>query len=198
MRSWSIIRPANRPGPHRLSCSLHRSDARGGCTRRPGSPVTPLGFSRQFRVGCRLRDPVRACLCRLRHATADSEGLGALVCRLDPGESLPARTVTNWLLADVGGTWARFAVLSESKLGPIHTLGVGAYASAADAIRHFTHCEANVASVARAVIAAAGPVAGGRCALTNSPWVLEAEELKRIFGLFTVNIVNDLEALACA
>src|SRR5450631_1170941 len=133
---------------------------------------------------------------RLRHATADSEGLGALVCRLDPGGSRPARTVTNCLLADVGGTWARFAVLSESKLGPIHTLGVGAYASAVDAIRHFMHCEANGASVARAIIAAAGPVAGGRCALTNSPWVLEAEELKRTFGLSTVNIVNDLEALA--
>ena len=106
--------------------------------------------------------------------------------------------MTTCLLADVGGTWARFALLSESRLGPIHTLGVGAYASAVDAIRHFTHCEANGASVSRAIIAAAGPVAGGRCALTNSPWVLEAEELKRTFGLATVSIVNDLEALAWA
>ena len=106
--------------------------------------------------------------------------------------------MTSCLLADVGGTWARFALLSGSKLGPIHALAVGAYASAVDAINHFVRCEANGVSVDRAIIAAAGPVTGGRCTLTNSPWVLESEELKRIFGLFTVNIVNDLEVLAWA
>jgi glucokinase len=106
--------------------------------------------------------------------------------------------VTTCLLADVGGTWARFALFFGSTLGPIHAVRVGAYASAVDAIKHFMHSETNSGSVDRAVIAAAGPVAGGRCALTNSPWVLESEELKRTFALSTANIVNDLEALAWA
>ena len=53
-------------------------------------------------------------------------------------------------------------------------------------------------NVDSAVLAAAGPVEGGRCALTNASWVLETEELKRTFRLRTVNIVNDLEALAWA
>jgi glucokinase len=106
--------------------------------------------------------------------------------------------VTTCLLADVGGTWARFALLSGSTLGPICALPVGAYASAVDAITHFMHRETDGVAVDGALIAAAGPVAGGRCALTNSPWVLESEKLTRAFGLSTVEIVNDLEALAWA
>ncbi len=106
--------------------------------------------------------------------------------------------MTACLLADVGGTWARFALLSGSTLGPICALPVGAYASAVDAIKHFLNCETNGVTIDRAIIAAAGPVAGGRCALTNSPWVLESEQLTRTFGLSTLDIVNDLEALASA
>jgi glucokinase len=106
--------------------------------------------------------------------------------------------MTNCLLADIGGTRARFAVLSGSRLEPVHALEVGAYASAVDAIRHFVNVHANGARFDGAIIAAAGPIAGGRCALTNSTWVLETDELKRTFGLSTVNIVNDLEALAWA
>ena len=40
----------------------------------------------------------------------------------DPDRSRPARAVTACLLADVGGTWARFALLSGSTLGPICAL----------------------------------------------------------------------------
>src|SRR5579862_7606835 len=149
-------------------------------------------------MGRRLREPFRPRLCRLRHAASDSEDLGALVRRLDPGGSRPARAVTTCLLADVGGTWARFALLSGSTLGPICALPVGAYASAVDAITHFMHRETDGVAVDGALIAAAGPVAGGRCALTNSPWVLESEKLTKAFGLSTVEIVNDLEALAWA
>lgn len=106
--------------------------------------------------------------------------------------------MTNCLLADVGGTWARFALLSGSKMEPIHPLAVGAYGSAVHAIKHFLHGEAKGARIDSAVIAGAGPVVAGRCALTNSTWVLDTEELRRTFGLRTVNIVNDLEALAWA
>jgi glucokinase len=60
------------------------------------------------------------------------------------------------------------------------------------------HRETDGVAVDGALIAAAGPVAGGRCALTNSPWVLKSEQLTRAFGLSTVEIVNDLEALAWA
>ena len=105
--------------------------------------------------------------------------------------------MNNCLLADIGGTRARFALLAGSQIGPIESVMTGAYASAADAIRHFLN-QHNAVSVDSAVFAAAGPVEGGRCKLTNASWILDTDELKRTFRLRTVNIVNDLEALAWA
>jgi glucokinase len=104
--------------------------------------------------------------------------------------------MSNCLLADIGGTRARFALQSGSRVGPIESMATGEYASAIDAIRHFLNQQHDAASVDSAVIAAAGPVEGGRCALTNARWILETDELKRTFGWRAVNIVNDLEALA--
>lgn len=103
------------------------------------------------------------------------------------------------LLADIGATWARFAVFNGSRLGAIDAVSTGAYASASDGIRHFlnTRLEDGV-NIDSAVIAAAGPVEGGRCALTNASWVLVCEQLKQEFHLRSVNLVNDLEALAWA
>lgn len=106
--------------------------------------------------------------------------------------------MNNCLLADIGGTRARFALLMGSQIGPVESLMTGAYASATDAIRHFLNRQHNAGNVGSAVLAAAGPVEGGRCVLTNAPWILDTEELKRTFRLRTVNIVNDLEALAWA
>ena len=106
--------------------------------------------------------------------------------------------MNNCLLADIGGTRARFALLAGSQIGPVELVMTGAYASATDAIRHFLNRQHNAANVDSAVLACAGPVEGGRCALTNAPWVLENDDLKRTFRLRTVNIVNDLEALAWA
>jgi glucokinase len=106
--------------------------------------------------------------------------------------------MTNCLLADVGGTYARFAVLSNAEVAEPYKLQVGMYGDPVQAIRHFLNSQAGAAPIDRAVIAAAGPVSGGRCKLTNADWTLDAEELKRAFGLSTVHIVNDLEALAWA
>jgi len=102
----------------------------------------------------------------------------------------------NCLLADIGGTRARFAVLAGSRIGPIDAMATGEYASAVDAIKHFLNRQDNAGGVDSAVIAAAGPVEGGRCTLTNARWILDTDELKRTFRFRTVNIVNDVEALA--
>lgn len=104
----------------------------------------------------------------------------------------------NCLLADVGGTRTRFALLSDGRVGPIESLRTGAYASMHDAAHHFLHGQPEGTVVDRAVIAAAGPVSGGRCKLTNAPWTLDAERLRQSLHLRSVRLVNDLEALACA
>ncbi|MGE0575188.1 glucokinase [Reyranella sp.] len=105
--------------------------------------------------------------------------------------------MTTCLLADIGATWARFAVLKGAELGAIEAVSTGAYAGPIDAIRHFLNTRAQDGVILdRAVIAAAGPVEGGRCALTNVSWVMTCEELRQAFHLRSVRLVNDLEALA--
>lgn len=104
--------------------------------------------------------------------------------------------MSSCLLADIGGTRARFALLVESRMGPVESVATGEYSSVVDAVRHFLNRQHDAGDVDSAVIAAAGPVEGGRCTLTNARWTLETDELKQAFRLRTVNIVNDLEALA--
>jgi len=104
----------------------------------------------------------------------------------------------NCLLADVGGTRTRFALLADGQVGPIESLRTGAYATMQDAAHHFLNGQPEGTVVDRAVIAAAGPVSGGRCKLTNAPWTVDAEGLRQALHLRSVRLVNDLEALAWA
>ncbi|MBL6615215.1 MAG: glucokinase [Reyranella sp.] len=101
------------------------------------------------------------------------------------------------LLADIGGTKARFAVFRESQLGCIETLATRDYPHAIDAIRLFLGRHHNN-DIDRAVIAAAGPVKDGRCKLTNASWILDSSQIAQDRGLRMVKVVNDLEALAMA
>lgn len=106
--------------------------------------------------------------------------------------------MTCQLLADVGGTRTRFALLTDDRLGSIESMPTGAYASLHDAARHFLNGQDTDVVVDSAVIAAAGPVSGGRCKLTNAPWALDSESIRQALHLRSVNLVNDLEALAWA
>ena len=89
--------------------------------------------------------------------------------------------MSSCLLADIGGTHARLAVPVDGQIGPIYRLWVGMYHDATQAIRHFL--KASTPAIDCAIIAAAGPVAGGRCKLTNADWALDSDELKGVFGL---------------
>jgi glucokinase len=100
------------------------------------------------------------------------------------------------LLADVGGTNVRFAVLRGTELGPVTYLEVADHASFADAVA--AHPAMAKGTVSGAVLAVAGVVTNQRCALTNNEWVVDAAELRTRFGLTTVHLVNDFEAIAWA
>ncbi len=47
-----------------------------------------------------------------------------------------------------------------------------------------------------ACLGVAGPVRGGRCKISNLPWVIDAVELGKLLKLNTVGLLNDLEAYA--
>ena len=98
------------------------------------------------------------------------------------------------LLADIGGTNARFAVLSGTELGPVTHIPAAGHALFADALA--AYLDRTPGRIDVAVLAVAGVVAGDRCALTNNPWVVDAAELLGAFGFTSVRLINDFEAIA--
>jgi glucokinase len=100
------------------------------------------------------------------------------------------------VLGDIGGTNARFACLSDGVLGPVEHLSAQRYPSFLDALSDFLKRQPVHLRPAAAVLAVAGVVDGERCALTNSPWVIDAAELRATFGFARAQLVNDFEAIA--
>ncbi|HXD43947.1 MAG TPA: glucokinase [Pseudolabrys sp.] len=99
------------------------------------------------------------------------------------------------LLGDIGGTNARFAVLHGAELEPIVHIPAAAHLQFTDALRAFLSGRERADA---AVLAVAGVVDGGRCALTNNPWVVDAAELQIAFDFSRVRLINDFEAIAWA
>jgi glucokinase len=102
------------------------------------------------------------------------------------------------LLGDIGGTTARFAVLTGDALGPIDHLAVARHRSLADAITDYCKSRREHAEIDAAVLDVAGPIECGRATLVNSGWVIDGAELQGAFGFKSVRLINDFEAVAHA
>jgi glucokinase len=99
------------------------------------------------------------------------------------------------LLADIGATNARFALLRKGQgIGPVRTLAVSDHPQFTDAVAAFL--DGHRPPIGGAMLAVAGPVEGERCALTNCAWTVDAAELRRVLGVSAVRVVNDFEATA--
>ncbi len=110
-------------------------------------------------------------------------------------EAMPERPEQT-LLGDIGATNARFALLADGALGPITAFEVARYPRFADVVADFLKMHGGQVPVARALFAVAGPVDGDRAKLTNCPWIIDGDELRRTFGLAEVRVVNDFAATA--
>jgi glucokinase len=102
------------------------------------------------------------------------------------------------LLGDIGGTNARFAVLTGNTLGPITHLSVSHHRSLIEAVDSFLGSRQDRDTIAGAVLGVAAPVEGGRSVLVNSGWVVDVDELRAVFGFKSICAINDFEALAFA
>ncbi len=100
------------------------------------------------------------------------------------------------LVADIGGTNARFALLDDahSPAEPT-TLRCDDYAGLAAAIEEFLS-KAGIRQLDSAAIAVATPVTGDRVKLTNNPWSFSIEETRVALGMDRLHVVNDWTALA--
>lgn len=104
------------------------------------------------------------------------------------------------LLGDVGGTNARLALYMDGRLAPISHFSVAENPDPIALIARFLEQQSAARRPARAVLAAAGPVApdGRRVNVTNSPWALDAARLEADLGIGRVLLVNDFAAIAWA
>jgi glucokinase len=102
------------------------------------------------------------------------------------------------LVADIGGTNARFALLDEEGggVGPLHRVELDTFAGVAEAIRPFLETRCGGRPPRGAVLAVAGPVSGNRVRLTNRGWAVDGAELARALGIGAVRVVNDFAAVS--
>jgi glucokinase len=110
----------------------------------------------------------------------------------------PAPAIQNVLLADIGGTNARFAVLAGGTVGMVSHMAVSDYGSFREALGVYLGGLPETGKISGAILAASGAVQNGRCALTNNSWVIDAGELRAIYGFSAVRVINDFEAVAWA
>jgi len=100
------------------------------------------------------------------------------------------------LLADIGGTNARFALMNGREIGVIDHLKVADFRGAIDAIATFLQRRAPHRKPNAAVLGVAGPVENNCCTITNSRWLIDGANLKQAFGFDAVRLLNDFEAVA--
>jgi glucokinase len=105
------------------------------------------------------------------------------------------------LLADVGGTNARFALeTAPGAIGHIHVLSGAAYATLADALKAYLALPDVAAAagpgVRHGAIAIANPVNGDFVKMTNHHWEFSIEALRAAVGFEVLVVANDFTALA--
>lgn len=104
----------------------------------------------------------------------------------------------NILVGDIGGTKTILAVAHMGKnhyeLHNVKTYRSGNYNNLEDLIGEYI----NVAKLSfdHACLAVAGPVANKRANITNLPWIVSIANLQSTLNISSLNLINDLEAIA--
>jgi glucokinase len=106
-------------------------------------------------------------------------------------------TNTIKLIADIGGTNARFAIANQNQPGFSHerSMDGSQFAGIDQAIQRYLELE-SVGQPTSMCLAIAGPVIDQQAQLTNSPWVVSAQDLSRQLGGCPVKLINDFTAVA--
>lgn len=109
------------------------------------------------------------------------------------------------LVADIGGTNARFALAhvqppaSRPQLTQVRRYKAAEFPSFIDALfRYREEAGPEAARVSRAVFAVATAVLGDQIKLTNSPFAFSIEETRRALGLERLSVINDFQAIGHA
>lgn len=101
------------------------------------------------------------------------------------------------LIADIGATNARFALVRQGNIDAVEVLACADYPTLDDAARRYL--EKTAAKPETGVFAVATALDGSdRVAMTNHPWVFSIRALTQALGLKYLKVINDFEAIAHA
>ncbi len=118
---------------------------------------------------------------------------------MEPGDARPSALRPS-LIADIGATNARFAVVSPGGgLQRPRVLACEDYPTIHGAIAAYLADElalTDVRQVETAALAIAGPVTGDQVALTNHPWSFSIDELRGHLAVERLHVLNDFAAVA--
>lgn len=101
------------------------------------------------------------------------------------------------LLADIGGTNARFALLRDGVIEPPMVVSTADFATLHDALLHALS-SLRVPALAAVGVCAAGPPENGAITLTNCHWEISERTLAATTHAPRIVLVNDFTALAAA
>jgi glucokinase len=103
------------------------------------------------------------------------------------------------LLADIGGTNVRFALVPEGSSEPQQEANMlcADFRGLEEAVRFYLS-SVGVQVVTEAAFDVATAVTGDFIKLTNSPWAFSIEQTRRALGLTRLLVINDFTALALA
>lgn len=104
------------------------------------------------------------------------------------------------LIADIGGTNARFAAVSRSTglAGAPVVLPTKGHPTFLDAYDTVLASLSDRPGLCGMVLAVAGPIDAGRVKLTNADWHIDTAAISAVTGVAAVEVINDFEALALA
>lgn len=98
------------------------------------------------------------------------------------------------LVADLGGTNIRLAMVTEQRLSHLSCYKCADFESLEAVIRCYT--ETHQLQVTNACIGIAGPVSGDSVKMTNLGWEISISELQASLGLAHLSFINDYTAIA--
>jgi len=111
----------------------------------------------------------------------------------------PSKSPTTWLVGDIGGTNARFGLVSpDGTLLHSSVLADADYPGIAEAIESYLAGRGGLPRPRRGAIAIASPVAGDEVRMTNHPWVFSISALCARLRFQRLEVINDFTAQALA
>lgn len=102
------------------------------------------------------------------------------------------------LIADIGGTNARFAIVDAGGIVHEQTLPTQDYDDIKDAVQDYLAQSGAGESIKHACFAIAGPVRGDWFEMSNFKWKFSIEQTGKALGFAQFEVMNDFEAVAIA